>query len=86
MIGGLLVGALARIDRRLAQRSFGELARLNLRSDFNEWHYGFAKGLKVPPKGIPKLETLKPIGQPRQTWSASSFIFAHSKIINSRWS
>jgi hypothetical protein len=61
-IGGFYVAALVKAGRREdAARALGNLAELNLRGEFNEWHHG---------------ETGEPMGVKSQAWSAGMYLFA----------
>jgi hypothetical protein len=61
-IGGFYVAALVRAGRpNEATEALSELAELNLRGEFNEWHHG---------------ETGEPMGVRDQAWSAGIFLFA----------
>jgi glycogen debranching enzyme len=61
-IGGFYVAALVASGRHAAARlALDDLAKLNLRGDFNEWHHG---------------ETGAPMGVKYQAWSAGMYLFA----------
>jgi glycogen debranching enzyme len=61
-IGGFYVAALVKAGRHVAAaRTLRNLAALNLRGEFNEWHHG---------------ETGEPMGVKRQAWSAGLYLFA----------
>ncbi len=61
-IGGFYVAALVKAGRHeAAARSLQNLAELNLRGEFNEWHHG---------------ETGEPMGVKCQAWSAGLYLFA----------
>ena len=61
-LGGFYVAALVHAGRfEAAERALGELAQLNQRGQFNEWHHG---------------ETGIPMGAEDQAWSAGMYLFA----------
>jgi glycogen debranching enzyme len=69
-IGGFYVAALVKAGRsEAAARALENLAALNLRGEFNEWHHG---------------ETGEPMGVQCQAWSAGMYLFAFECVRRSR--
>ena len=69
-IGGFYVAALVKAGRpEDAARALENLAVLNLRGEFNEWHHG---------------ETGEPMGVRCQAWSAGMYLFAFECVRRSR--
>jgi glycogen debranching enzyme len=69
-IGGFYVAALVKAGRYdAAARALQDLANLNLRGEFNEWHHG---------------ETGEPMGVQDQAWSAGMYLFAFECVRRGR--